>query len=318
MLQRAYYTLKPYLPWRVRIAVRRWYARRLREHHQSLWPINAQAGNPPAGWTGWPGGKRFALVLTHDVEGARGLEQVKDLAALETDLGFRSSFNFVPEGDYSTPGELRDSLTANGFEVAVHDLNHDGKLYWSRKAFRSRAQAINRYLTEWGAVGFRSAFMMRNLEWLQDLNILYDSSCFDTDPFEPQPDGAATIFPFWVPGRNGRGYVELPYTLPQDSTLFVLFGEKSIDVWKRKLDWIAKEGGMALLDVHPDYLNFSSKDRPAPTFPSRFYAEFLNYIREQYEGQYWLALPRDVAEYVRSMQNDNCLAGEQEAMERAI
>jgi len=300
------------------MAVRRWYARRLRRNHQSLWPINAQAGNPPAGWAGWPGGKRFALVLTHDVEGPRGLEQVKDLMTLEANLGFRSSFNFVPEGTYSTPCELRELLAAKGFEVAVHDLNHDGKLYWSRKEFRSRAQAINRYLTEWGAVGFRSGFMMRNLEWLRDLNILYDSSTFDTDPFEPQPDGAGTIFPFWVPGRNGRGYVELPYTLPQDSTLFVLFGEKSIDVWKKKLDWIANEGGMALLDVHPDYLSFSSSDQSAQTFPSRFYAEFLNYMRDQYEGQYWLALPKDMAEYVRSTQNDNCLAGEKEAMERAI
>jgi hypothetical protein len=41
--------------------------------------------------------------------------------------------------------------------------------------------------------------MLRNLDWLGDLNIQYDGSTFDTDPFEPQPDGAGTIFPFWVP-----------------------------------------------------------------------------------------------------------------------
>ena len=34
------------------------------------------------------------------------------------------------------------------------------------------------------------------------LNIAYDASTFDTDPFEPQPDGVNTIFPFWVPRRS--------------------------------------------------------------------------------------------------------------------
>ena len=36
---------------------------------------------------------------------------------LEQDLGFRSSFNFIPEGSYRVPAELRQELTANGFEV---------------------------------------------------------------------------------------------------------------------------------------------------------------------------------------------------------
>ena len=91
-------------------------------------------------------------------------------------------------------------------------------------------------------MGFRSAFMFHNLEWLKELNVLYDASTFDTDPFEPQPDGANTIFPFWVGRSDGSGYVELPYTLPQDSTLFLVLGEKTNDIWKRKLDWVARHG----------------------------------------------------------------------------
>ena len=58
-------------------------------------------------------------------------------------------------------------------------------------------------LAEWGASGFRSAFMLRELDWLHELRIKYDASTFDTDPFEPQPEGCQTIFPFWVPHRNG-------------------------------------------------------------------------------------------------------------------
>ena len=69
-------------------------------------------------------------------------------------------------------------------------------LYRFRRVLQQRASIINAYLKEWGAVGFRSPAMHHNLEWLQDLDIEYDASTFDTDPFEPQPDGVGTIFPF--------------------------------------------------------------------------------------------------------------------------
>jgi hypothetical protein len=68
-------------------------------------------------WQGWPDGKKFAFVLTHDVESSAGLANCRSLAQLEMELGFRSSFNFVPEGKYRVPAELRDELTARGFEV---------------------------------------------------------------------------------------------------------------------------------------------------------------------------------------------------------
>src|SRR5665213_2484200 len=219
---RLYYRLKPYVPWRWRMAMRRIVARRQRRIHKDTWPINKAAGQMPEGWPGWPDGKKFALVLTHDVEGPDGLARCRQLMQLEQSLGFRSSFNFIPEGDYAVTRELREELAENGFEVGVHDLHHDGKLYQSRKCFSEKARRINHYLKEWGAVGFRSGFMLHNLEWLQDLQVSYDASTFDADPFEPQPDGVGTIFPLWMPRPDAGGYVELPYTLPQDSTLFLV------------------------------------------------------------------------------------------------
>src|SRR5206468_966784 len=130
------------------------------------------------------------------------------------------------------------------------------------------------------------------------LETLYDASTFDTDPFEPQPDGAGTIFPFYVPGAGGsKGYVELPYTLVQDFTLFVVLGEKGIDIWKRKLDWIAARGGMALLNLHPDYVHFGGGPCPRDEFPVSLYEEFLNYVKNQYHGRYWHDLPRAAAEW---------------------
>lgn len=338
------------------MVVRRISARRKLWKHQDVWPINPAAGKTPDGWPGWPDGKKFAVVLTHDVEGSIGLAKCQQLMQLEQELGFRSSFNLIPEGDeYIASRQLRDTLVQNGFEVGVHDLYHNGKLLWTREDFRRSASQINRYLKDWDACGFRAGFMLRNLDWFHDLNIQYDASTFDTDPFEPQPDGANTIFPFWVPrpvnseNRESRivnreseggnrasghqpdsrqsqisnlkspssesldpklqpssfslhpsGYAELPYTLCQDSTLFLVFKQTSIDIWKRKIDWIAERGGMVLLNTHPDYMNFNRGSHAAYEYPVSHYREVLDYIREKYSNQFWNVLPRTVAEYVKT------------------
>lgn len=301
-----YYNVKPYLPRPVRLVMRRWWTRRRLAQYGDVWPIRQEACSRPEGWPGWPEGKQFAFVLTHDVEGAKGLGRVRDLAKLEQELGFRSSFNFIPEGEYQTPRELREELTASGFEVGVHDLRHDGKLYRTRGSFAEQAGHINRYLKDWNAVGFRSGFMLRNLSWLGDLNIKYDASTFDTDPFEPQPDGANTIFPFWVSKPKGdSGYIELPYTLPQDSTVFNLLRESTIDIWKRKLDWVAQHGGLALLNVHPDYVSFHGPRPGTAEYSSALYREFLEYAREKYKEAFWHALPREVAAYCEPIRPRN-------------
>lgn len=311
--RRLYYFMKPYTPWGVRMIFRRLIARRQWRRNRATWPIDAAAAAAPSNWPGWPNGKKFAVVLTHDVEGPVGLDRCRALAEQELALGFHSSFNFIPEGSYQVSSGLRQWLTGNGFEVGVHDLQHDGFLYVSADGFRQRAIRINGYLERWGAVGFRSGFMLRNLEWLQQLNISYDASTFDTDPFEWQSDGARTLFPFVVSperaagsteedddGSDDRSYVELPYTLPQDSTLFLLLQQKSPEIWCNKLDWIAQHGGMALLNVHPDYLHFkTSPGRPAV---SDHYAQFLRYALEKYGNTFWQPLPREVAAFVRTWQ----------------
>ena len=172
---------------------------------------------------------------------------------------------------------------------------HDGKLYNSWSTFQNRARKINRYLSDWHSVGFRSPAMHHNLEWLHQLDILYDSSTFDTDPFEPQSDPMKTIFPFMVSNGQGRNYVELPYTLPQDFTLFILLRERTTDIWKAKLDWIAAHGGMALLNTHPDYMRPKGHPPQDEHYPLELYESFLQYTQCRYGDTYWHVLPRDVA-----------------------
>jgi glycosyltransferase involved in cell wall biosynthesis len=312
---RFYYVFKPFIPWRVRMAGRRILARYKRKAHLDSWPIDERAAVYPPSWQGWPDRAKFSFVITHDVEGPEGLAKCRQLAELEMKLGFRSSFNFIPEGPYQVSTELRSWLTDNGFEVGVHDLNHDGKLFTTKAGFSKKAQRINHYLNEWQANGYRSGFMLRNLDWLHELSIHYDSSTFDTDPFEPQPDGVGTIFPYWIPApeslrsqvsgsRIQPGYVELPYTLPQDSTLFLVLKEKTPGIWINKLDWIAEHGGMALVNVHPDYINFSSSPPNAKEYSSEHYAGLLRHAVKQHSERFWNPLPRTLANWFKETCTD--------------
>jgi len=130
------------------------------------------------------------------------------------------------------------------------------------------------------------------------LDMEYCVSTFDTDPFEPQPEGASTIFPFWVEEESsGKGFLELPYTLVQDFTLFVILQETDISVWKQKVDWIAEKGGMALLNSHPDYINFGTGTCGPEEYPLSRYVEFLDYLRTRYCDCHWHALPSEVANF---------------------
>lgn len=189
------------------------------------------------------------------MEDAPGHAYVRQVADLEERLGFRSSFNFVAERypiDHGLLAELRE----RGFEVGVHGLKHDGKLFSSRQVFEQRVQRINAYLHQWGAVGFRSPLTHRNPEWMQSLAIEYDSSFFDTDPYEVMPGGTMSMWPFFI-----GHFIELPYTLVQDHTLLVVRGERTPRLWLDKVRQIAHWQGMALLNTHPDYLREDGRCR---------------------------------------------------------
>ena len=307
MLHDLYYALKPIVPRRLQIEARRKYANWQKSRNGHRWPIDPEAGKRPAGWPGWPDGKRFALVLTHDVERAEGQSRCMELMQLEQSMGFRSAFNFVAE-DYPADMMLRRRFVTEGFEIGLHGVNHGGNIFKSEKVFRDEAARINHYLKKWNCAGFRAPRMYHDLDKLHQLDVEYDASTFDTDPFEPQPNGVRTIFPFFVQnGGSDTGYVELPYTLPQDHLLFVLMGHKDIGLWKEKLRWIAEHGGMALVITHPDYMSFNGNKPGLDEYPAAYYREFLEHIRTTYEGQYWNALPRDVACHVKETRHRESL-----------
>lgn len=232
----------------------------------------------------WPEGYSYAFVLTHDVETKAGQSNVRKVADLEESLGFHSSFNFVPER-YQLDYELIEDLRARGFEIGLHGLKHDGKLFNSYSEFVKQAERINSHLKELNVVGFRSPLTLRNPEWMQMLEIEYDLSFFDTDPYEPMPGGTMSIWPFFL----GR-FVELPYTLVQDYTLTDVLGELTPQLWLEKVEFIKKYHGMVLLNTHPDYLS-----KPINW---KIYIDFLQAMIKL--GGYWHALPMEIARWWRT------------------
>lgn len=295
-----YYSVKPIIPRWVQITLRRLLMKVERQKYKSVWPILPGSETPPEEWPGWPAGKRFCVVLTHDVEFSGREERCLRILHQERELGFRSAFNFVPMRSSLTP-QLETELNSNDFEIGVHGLFHDGKLFRTREFFESRASVINEYIRRWNATGFRAPAMHHNLKWIPELDVTYDASTFDTDPFEPQADGIGSIYPLFLQHEDAKkGFVELPYTLPQDHTLFVIMQERNIDIWKQKLDWIANSGGMALVNTHPDYMSFEDRRRRIDEYPASYYFELLEYMRTTHTDAYWNALPREVAAFIRA------------------
>ncbi|MDQ7818402.1 MAG: hypothetical protein RDU14_15350 [Melioribacteraceae bacterium] len=235
----------------------------------------------------YEGGKGSVIVLTHDVEEQHGFDFIPEVIELEEKYGFKSSWNIIPY-KYKIDDGIINFIMQNGHEVGIHGYNHDGKLYYSEKIFNERVPYINKALKKYDAVGFRSPQVHRNLVWLQKLDIQYDASCFDYDPFQPFPGGTGSIWPF-IAGK----FVELPYTLPQDHTLFYVLNQKDISIWKNKANWIANNSGVILSLTHPDYLK--EKNHLA------LYEEFLQYLRTFEDA--WYCLPRELSDWWKQISN---------------
>jgi peptidoglycan/xylan/chitin deacetylase (PgdA/CDA1 family) len=231
----------------------------------------------------WPQNARCCVVLTHDVESPLGIRRMEKMADVEQKYGFLSSWN-LPLSEYPIDWRTVERLRARGFEIGAHGLAHDGKLFRSEADFAELRPKLEQLAREHSMVGFRSPSTLRRAEWIGTLAFEYDSSFADTDPYEPQPGGSCSIFPFHL-----GALIELPYTLPQDHTLIHLIHRDPVPLWHLKAQWIAAAGGMILTLTHPDYMG-------AGEHLAR-YEELLKRLRDFPDA--WHALPSDVANWWR-------------------
>src|SRR5262249_32063805 len=78
--------------------------------------------------------------------------------------GIKASFQIIPEKRYTTSDQFMQNIWDRGFEINVHDWNHDGLLFSDYELFLRRVEQINRCATAWGAEAFLSGALSRKLD----------------------------------------------------------------------------------------------------------------------------------------------------------
>jgi peptidoglycan/xylan/chitin deacetylase (PgdA/CDA1 family) len=299
-----YYWLRPLTNQWLRKHLQRSYARNWRESAFPQWPVDTtvericetlmllqmkakRIQRVPFVWF-WPRAAHGCVMMTHDVETERGRDFCQNLLDIDDRNGVKSTFQIVPEGRYAVQPEFLKAIRSRGFEIGIHDLNHDGLLFDDREEFLRRAERINQYGARFEARGFRAAVLYRKPEWYGALNFAFDMSIPNVAPLDPQRGGCCTVLPYFI-----GNMVELPLTTAQDYTLFHLLNMRSIDLWKEQIELILAKNGLVSFIVHPDYIQ--EPDTKA------VYEKLLGHLAELREQRHlWFALPSDIERWWRA------------------
>jgi hypothetical protein len=303
LLRSMYYTVRPLLPVSVRSHLQRFYLSGWEKIPFPSWPVDCtverflerclaltmKAQNlsaMPFIWF-WPRGYDSCAMVTHDVEAHAGRDFCSTLMDLDDSCGVKSAFQVIPEQRYAISEAFLAEIRDRGFEINVHDLNHDGKLFLNERQFMKRVVHINRYGKQFGSAGFRAGVMYRNQRWAHALNFEYDMSVPNAAHLEPQRGGCCTVFPYFI-----DKLLELPLTTTQDYALFHFLGEYSQKLWHWQIDMIRQRHGLITVLAHPDYITGQRE--------TEVYLELLRYLDLlRAEKRLWIAKPREVNDWWR-------------------
>jgi len=303
VLARMYYSVRPVLGVTVRRHLQRFHLRGWKKLSFPRWPVDCSVDDLqqqlmllslrasgveriPFIWF-WPEGRSSCAVMTHDVETEQGRELCQTLMDIDDSFGMKASFQIIPEGRYGVSPEFLRSIQRRGFEVVVHDLNHDGRLYRDREQFLERAAKINSYGKEYKAEGFRAGVLYRNQLWYDALEFSYDMSVPNVARLDPQHGGCCTVMPYFL-----GDILELPVTTTQDYTLFSILNDYSVDIWKQQIELIMGKHGFVSFIVHPDYI---MKPRELEVYHALL--DHLSRLRQ--EKGVWITIPGEVNRWWR-------------------
>jgi len=327
LVRRLYYLLRPFMSVDVRKHLQRLSLRGWDQIPFPLWPVDRSVdrlyervlllammadgtSRVPFVWF-WPDGHTSCGCITHDVETAAGRDFCGHLMDLNDSYGIKTSFQVVPEERYEVPPAFLDSIRKRGFEVNIHDLNHDGHLFRTHEQFLERVRRINRYGKEFEARGFRSAVLYRRLEWMKELDFAYDMSVPNVAHLDPQRGGCCTVMPYFL-----GDVLEIPVTATQDYSLFNILCEYSTRLWEEQITAITQAHGMASFIIHPDYV---IEDRARKTYES-----LLKHLADlKTNRKMWIARPGEINDWWRArakmelVQEDNIWRVKGEGSERA-
>lgn len=302
--RKTYYAVRPLLPTSVRKHLQRMALHGWDQAPFPEWPIDrtvdrlfdrmmasvvrASSGEQvPFIWF-WPDGLSSCAVMTHDVETSVGRDFCSNLMDLDDSFGIKSSFQLIPEGRYEVNDDFVHSLRTRGFEINVHDFNHDGELFQEREEFLRRVARINAYGKRFQAHGYRSGVLYRNLDWYDSFEYSYDMSVPNVGHLDPQPGGCCTTKPYFI-----GNILEIPVIATQDYTLFHILRQYSTDLWERQIEMTLDNNSLITFIVHPDYL-IEKKAR-------EIYAALLERLSHaRRDSKMWIPLPRELNEWWRN------------------
>ena len=203
----------------------------------------------------------------------------------------KSSFQLIPAARYVVSDRILESFRRRRFEVNVHDLKHDGRLFEDQARFTVYAKLINEHARHFQSKGFRSGVLYRNADWVQALRFSYDMSVPNVGHLDPQPGGCCTVMPYYI----GK-LLELPLTTTQDYSLFNIVGTYSTSLWQEQINTIHRQHGLMSFNIHPDYLD-CPEDLGA-------YKELLSTLsRYRSEANTWIPRPGELDSWWRMRTN---------------
>ena len=256
-----------------------------------------QSRGAPAGAASrgaWPGGRRFPLLITHDVDTSEGMALAGGILDEMVALGLKPCFFLVGKGYRWDEGFIRAVHEAGG-EIGLHGDTHDNRIaYEPADVAARRLDSVSERMSSAKIRGFRSPSLLVSDALYEAVGprFAWDSSVPDTDTHTllgPRR-GCGTVFPF-----RRRGCLVLPLTMPADDRLLLLDyrGLDLVDVLRRKFQHVRSVGGLVHFLTHPEPHLFGK-----PVLRDLFRA-VLSEILDT--GEAWVATPSMVADYWESL-----------------
>ncbi|MEQ8194903.1 MAG: hypothetical protein RIB59_10480 [Rhodospirillales bacterium] len=245
----------------------------------------------------WPNGKKFSIILNHDVDTEWPFKNKDGIAAfsdIETKRNLRSAWMVVARL-HATGKDALHVLKDRGHEIGCHGSVHDHSIaYLPLEDILARFASVRDFLDEFDCVGFRSPSYHRSETLYRALNshFHYDMSMHDcfTNPNSPitQSEGCSTCFPFYLQGTD---VLQIPTTVREDIFLELagLMPDDALEKQRQNICHIKKRGGVANILTHPE-----------PQLSSRkpwlhVYASLLDSIID--DSTAWYALPSEISNW---------------------
>jgi peptidoglycan/xylan/chitin deacetylase (PgdA/CDA1 family) len=239
--------------------------------------------------------KRWAFLVTHDVDTHEGLRRSRVLKKLEETYDVSSAW-YIPSKHYKLNPETVKELANHG-EVGAHGTRHDGKLTRLPKQklvdrLREAKQTLENIIN-CPVKGFRAPLLQHSLKIIQALReagYMYDASIPTWEPKHPstmRSHGIGTIYPITI-----NEVVEIPVTLPQDHQMIHALGmsaRQTVEAWIKLMKTIERMGGLCVFLMHPNYELARSENL-------KLYEDLLNTVTGNDEA--YITLPKEVVNNV--------------------